>query len=368
MKYLLTLIFVLSFYVSDCQIFDFGKKRDYYKIVTSRNVEDFDNYLIKHPKSLYNAEVIKRRDCLKRQIEWNWVRYTTDTIEMKNYIKKYQYQTIDCDIVGYGFDIENDVSTFQNKLNSIRIDNHWNRINTNNNSLSTVEYENFNKKYPDSKYYKIANDTINNRKKRLEKIKKQENDWILTKNSNDYSKYLEFNKKYPKSIHIDSCLLFLKNIEQKDWDKACKTNTVKAYENFENKFPNGYYFNEAEKKIVDIELQKIKKNNPTANWKPMDITSYDRNSLRSTIIMENETGYTIKVLFSGTETKRIYIKPDEEVTLKLLNGRYTVSATIEKSDIKPYWGYENYQGYEYSSVWVIQTTFGGVSLPNFKIP
>ncbi len=57
--------------------------------------------------------------------------------------------------------------------------------------------------------------------------------------------------------------------------------------------------------------------------------------------------------------KRIYITPRKTKTIKLKNGKYTVSASVEESNIKPYWGTEDYNGYEYSSKWYIQASFGG---------
>ena len=109
---------------------------------------------------------------------------------------------------------------------------------------------------------------------------------------------------------------------------------------------------------MDLEIADIKKKSPTGTMSPMEYDySISRDTEVSTIVLENKTIYTMTVRFSGTEGKRIKIAPNKTYTLKLKNGSYSVSASIEKSDIKPYWGTQEYKGYVYSNTWYIESRY-----------
>ncbi len=386
MKNLIALFLVFYVFNVNAQIFDFRKKKDFEIIKDSKNIADFDAYIVNHPKSKYIPEVTKKRDCLQREIDWNNIKYYDDIKHYQSYIDKYENSKIICENnIGEGIWY---IEFAKKRIYEIKLEEAWKETEKCSDLICFSCYEEFNNGYPNSKYSLIAKDSIEIRKERKvwqqskyentvnsynnyvdiynygmyssiakRKINEIQN-WDESKKTNTHSAYIKYISDFPVSDYVDSAKNILKQIEQKDWDNAKKKNSFSSYSNFQKKYPNGFYFGDAEKGIVDIEIADIKKKSPTETMLPMEYYDWmPRDAEVSTIVMENKTIYTMTVRFSGTEGKRIKIAPNKTYTLKLKNGSYSVSASIEKSDIKPYWGTQEYKGYEYSNTWYIESRF-----------
>jgi hypothetical protein len=289
---------------------------------------------------------LKNISCLRIEKEWNVCKKFDDSIHYNLYLNYYHRGFHLCD------DEEFITWTLVHASDRIFEDSLWHGAELH---QTILKYNDYIETYPNGKYLADAIDNI-----------KLISDWISTKTENTYQAYTEFRNNNIDSKFADSAKMCLKPFEQKDWAKTQKINTYTAYSAFEKKYTDGYYYDEAEKAIVEMEFAKVKKKSPVSNWMPM---KFDETTARdkefSIIDMENGTAFPINVLLSGPESKRFTILPGDTKTFKLKNGTYTLSGSIDKAFYNPYWGTENFVGYEYSAKWIIKNQYGGYD-PNFS--
>jgi len=76
---------------------------------------------------------------------------------------------------------------------------------------------------------------------------------------------------------------------------------------------------------------------------------------KSFIAVTNNTEYTLVVRYSGPDTKKIILKPNESTTVYLSNGYYKVAASVNAADVRNFAGNYNLEGGEYSKSFYIKT-------------
>lgn len=180
-----------------------------------------------------------------------------------------------------------------------------------------------------------------------------------TKSAGDYYKVFE---ESPDSFYGKEAKKLYDEIDEPAWAKAKRYNSVRYYDRYMKNFPNGNHYSEAERAIVDIELKKILSGKYGTMPQMLSLPGYNRGIL-STIVVENKTDYTLTVLYSGPTSKKVVLKPDEEKTVKLGNGKYTVAASVKAANVQNYVGHETLNGDFYSSSFYIETRFGRYSFP-----
>jgi outer membrane protein assembly factor BamD (BamD/ComL family) len=361
--------------------------KDFKAIESSLLVSDYTNYLSKYTKGKYVKIANQRKKCLEMRYAYEEAVKKRDIGLFENYINNYKDFNEDCSKCGLAYVkyTTNNIQDIEIKLKVAKEVRDWNNAMICN-TLSC--FKKFVEDYPASYYLKRANDSILvkaerdewENAKRVNTVQsfsdykthypygkytsnaelgiKNIESWLNAKNQNLHELYSQYLLDFPQTIFMDSAKYFMQVLEQKDWDKALKTNTYKGYADFEKKFPNGYYFQDAEKKIIDMEIADVKKKSPFAQWSPMEVNEYlPRNEKNSKLIMKNDTEYIVKVMFSGPEPKRVEIAPGTTIEFELLNGEYTVSASVPNSTVDPFWGLETYKGFEYSNVWYIKTDY-----------
>ena len=79
----------------------------------------------------------------------------------------------------------------------------------------------------------------------------------------------------------------------------------------------------------------------------MDKTSYGSGPT-SYISVTNSTSYTLTLLYSGPDSKRLVISPRASASVTLKNGHYRVAASVSASNVRNYAGSENLSGGSYS--------------------
>jgi len=143
------------------------------------------------------------------------------------------------------------------------------------------------------------------------------------------------------------------NTDSKAWQQASSANTVSAYDKYLSMYPYGKYAVEAEKRIVDMGIAR------TYSAEHGSLPQMDRtrsgNGPKSIVRVSNNTSYTLTLLYSGADSKRLIISPQGSESLSLLNGSYKVAAFVSASNVRSFAGSEILQGGEYSVSYYISS-------------
>ena len=69
----------------------------------------------------------------------------------------------------------------------------------------------------------------------------------------------------------------------------------------------------------------------------------------------NSTSYTLTILYSGPDSKRLVITAGGSSSIHLKNGEYRIAASVSASNVSHYAGDEQLQGGNYSVEYYIRT-------------
>lgn len=141
--------------------------------------------------------------------------------------------------------------------------------------------------------------------------------------------------------------------EETAWSMAVKNNTIDFYNKFIEKYPSSNHVAQAEKRIIDLEVNKVF--NSSYDELPSMSRSRYSNSSTSTISIYNNTSYTLTVMYSGKESKKVVISPQGKVYVSLPNGIYKCVASIS-GNARNHAGTENLDGGSYEVEYYIVTT------------
>ena len=131
-------------------------------------------------------------------------------------------------------------------------------------------------------------------------------------------------------------------------------NTISACKNYISKYPYGTYAEEANKKIIDLEVDGIFKGD-YGQLPPMSKSSSFSHSTSNDLKLFNNTQYTLTIRYSGIESKKIVISPHGRTSVTLKPGTYKIAASVSASNVRNYAGTESLSGGEYGSEFYIQT-------------
>lgn len=222
---------------------------------------------------------------------------------------------------------------------------------------SILSLQEFIEKYPYSKY-------LNNCKEDIKKIYQKELDKSLH-NINQLRSYVE---KYNSSIFdqkykVEYINIACKNIKLLEWstDEDAWNTTITngdlfSYRKYSQLYPYGKYINKANKRIIDLEVDKIF-GSSYGELPKMNKEYSNQNKSCSTITVENSTSYTLTLLYSGIESKRLIIKPLSTQSITLPNGYYRIAASVNSSNIRAFAGNENLVGGNYSTSYYIEASY-----------
>ncbi|MBK7438370.1 MAG: hypothetical protein IPI77_16610 [Saprospiraceae bacterium] len=150
----------------------------------------------------------------------------------------------------------------------------------------------------------------------------------------------------------------LNQLESNSWDIAKRKNIIEEYKAYLLNFPAGLHSDEANKRIVDLEVDNIFKNDHGILPAMERISSGYSSSAISEIEIFNNTDYTLTVRYSGLESKKIEIKSKNREKLILKNGQYRITASVSAFNVSNYAGEEKLEGGEYGSEYYIITQTG----------
>lgn len=143
------------------------------------------------------------------------------------------------------------------------------------------------------------------------------------------------------------------NTEPKAWRIAQSENSISAYSKYKSLYPNGSHIDICEKNLIDLEVSRVYAGDH-GTLPEMDRIAYGAGPT-SYITVTNSTSYTLTLLYSGPDSKRMVISARETSSIRLKNGNYRVVASVSAANISNYAGNENLQGGEYSVKYYIST-------------
>lgn len=143
------------------------------------------------------------------------------------------------------------------------------------------------------------------------------------------------------------------NTEANAWQSATQMDNLSAYEKYLSLFPNGKHRAQADKKVIDLSVAATFAGSH-GTLPEMDQVGYGGGST-SSVSVTNNTAYTLTLLYSGTDSKRLVLSPHSTGSVRLKNGTYRIAASVSASDVSRYAGSETLTGGSYSVEYYIQT-------------
>ena len=146
------------------------------------------------------------------------------------------------------------------------------------------------------------------------------------------------------------------NTEPKAWQQATAENSLSAYNKYKSLYPKGAHINQCEKKIIDLEVSSIYAGEH-GTLPAMERTG-NGGGTTSYITVTNSTSYTLTILYSGPDSKKLVIEASGTKSIRLKNGQYKVAASVNAYNVSRYAGTENLRGGNYSADYYISTHYG----------
>ena len=172
--------------------------------------------------------------------------------------------------------------------------------------------------------------------------------YSVADNANTIEAWQEYQSNVPTDYFKDSSekmheLCFA--TESSAWEYAESENTTTSYYEYLNHYPNGAHRSLADKRIIDIEVDNIYSGNH--GFLPPMEQKGNRIGRISTIYIRNKTSYTLTILYSGEDSKRIVISPQQSSKVTLKNGSYKIAASVDASNVGNFAGTEELEGCSY---------------------
>ncbi|MFC2097937.1 hypothetical protein ACFLSI_06355, partial [Bacteroidota bacterium] len=321
------LTFLIILLLTSCAV-----SKNYKEAKSINSITAYENYLVKFPKKKYSEIVKQELLILYEKKDWENAK-SSNTISIYNdFTTKYPDSKYNLQA--------------QKNISEIEAQQAWTKaINLN----AIHGYENFLTSYPNSKYVFDA-------KNKIQEIK-EDIAWNEAENQGIISAYQAYISNFPYGKHNLKAKDKIKQLEAviTEWNKAIEENTPEAYTQFINKFPNSSYTLIAKKKIIDLEVDAIFEGDHGI-LPPMSKTSdrYIRSTVND-IEVFNNTSYTLTVRYSGIESKKVVLLPQQKQKFTLKIGNYRVAASVNADNVTNYAGEENLEGGSYSSQFYIKT-------------
>jgi hypothetical protein len=252
---------------------------------------------------------------------------------------------------------------------------------------TSIEYEYFIEKHPNSTLISSAFEAL----------------YTLTKSEGTISAFRQFADKYPNTSQAVDAKKKAMELCDKEYDLALNQNTIDGWNNYKTKvpptdirdanqrisdienlawqteksawnqvtlldnteslnkylnlYPSGIHKRQAEKRLIDLEVANVL-NGEHGNLPSMDRNySGDYGSSTSTIHVKNQTSYTLTLLYSGRDSKRIVLSPGRSESITLHNGRYNIAASVDAGGVRNYGGTEQLEGDNYSVTYYISSHY-----------
>jgi hypothetical protein len=117
------------------------------------------------------------------------------------------------------------------------------------------------------------------------------------------------------------------------WRAVRRDHTATSYRHFLALVPQGPFADEARALLVDVEVTGILAQTPD-ELPPVQETRKVRGRWYTVVYIANQASFPAKVRFSGPDSFQVDFAPGEKVAVRLLNGPYQVTASVESSPIR----------------------------------
>lgn len=181
-------------------------------------------------------------------------------------------------------------------------------------------------------------DSIARCKEIMQAIKNQE--WHGIKDSKDWKAVKRFCSKYGENSQdsTNSAYQLLRKLEEPEWKRAKRINTWESLSNFQDKYPYGYYYNEADEMKYNILSRNQKADITTDAFIAIGQCSSPDSSV---VMIGNISGsnrmYRITIKRDGGDSKYYQVATMGETAIfRMPNGRYRVM--IECAGVESHYG------------------------------
>jgi hypothetical protein len=198
-----------------------------------------------------------------------------------------------------------------------------------------LPYNNYLNEYPHGKYSTEAKEKIERQKQINISLEKQIDE-----------ERIRLRKEREEAVKWDT--------DSKAWNEATSRNTLVAYKKYIKLYPYGAYAQRAKKLVIDKEVDEIF-GSEHEKLPSMKQTSYGYGD-NTTVSLYNKTSYVLTIRYSGTESKKIDLSPQQRLSISLKNGTYRVTASANNASVRNYAGTEVLSGGGYDSQYYIQTS------------
>lgn len=185
--------------------------------------------------------------------------------------------------------------------------------------------------------------------------------WTKTQKTNTYQAYKEFYDSHRNSSYAYQAKQKMDSFDYSAWNTAKSSNSIGAYQRYISSYPQGNFVNDANKRIIDLEVENIFKGDygylPPMTKKTGSVFGNTRPTTNK-ISVFNNTSYTLTVWYSGPESKKIVLNPGRKINFELVNGSYKVAASVNAANVTKYAGNERLDGGDFESEFYIQTRRG----------
>lgn len=337
------------------------------KAKTANSEEAYKIFMRDYSGSKYNAQAFSNLTKIRQEETWNKTKMLNTAEAYADFITR--------------FPLSEHIQEAKNNYTNIQSEVEWNRIKDFN---SLAVFENYLKNFQNSKFRDQALSKINalngssaysntlanktpvfpadnskiqknniprNEPQKVEKSEKKDlgaEKWYQANSLNTIEAYQDFLKEYPKHKFSALAKKELALFDEQTWMKAKAVNNNEAYENYQKLFPSGRYYKEAKKKVLDQEVATIL----AGDYQALPVMNKSESlpgSKLNEITIKNITGFTLVIIYSGPISEKIEVKDGSMFVVKLPNGEYNITATLNSDLIGSFVGKENLTGGKYET-------------------
>lgn len=289
--------------------------------------EAYNDFIMRFPLSVYIQDAKTKYTSIQSESEWNRIKNFSNISIFENYLKNFP--------------------------NSAFKDQAMAKIQILNNPVSVASS-------PDNLPVLAANNTSSKPKnvrtaisepKKTEKVVKQDvgaERWFELSAQNTPEAYQTFLAEFPRHKFSSLAKKELAVLDEQAWMRTKTSNTKEAYENYQQVFPTGRYVKEAKKKSIDQEVATILAGD-YQSLPAMNKSESLPGSKLNEITIKNITGFTLVILYSGPVSEKVEVKDGNTYMVKLPNGQYNITATLNSDVIGSFVGKETLTGGKYET-------------------
>jgi hypothetical protein len=335
------------------------------KTKLANSEEAYKVFMRDYSGSKYNAEAFAKLTIIRQEETWNRTKILNTAEAYNEFILR--------------FPLSEHLQEAKNNYTVIQSEAEWNRIK----NFSNISiFENYLKSFPgsmykDQVYAKIQSlgNTVNERaiafnspppssnfraknvnvpkteQRKTEQVEKKDigaEKWVELSALNTAEAYQAFLNQFPKHKFASLAKKELALLDEQAWMRTKDADTKEAYENYQKLYPSGRYVKEAKKKSIDQEVKNILAGDYQALPSMNKMEAIPGSKLNE-ITIKNITGFTLVIIYSGPVSEKVEVKDGSSFVVKLPNGQYNITATLNSDLIGSFVGKEMLTGGKYET-------------------